>query len=328
MTQKAVTLCGADFNQSSYYEIDRRKLQETAAPVETFGVEEANLLLAGVAVVLPDYLSAVRSASRHDVYRDKTIVPTRSAHEVAFGRLMGHNSNVQRETARFGVAMKPFNRPQDALHEVYGYMLLNQLGVQTFQPIGVFPAKKGSHYIALSEDRKDLMSLDRDEWVVGRNVENVDQAETAARNNKTVTEIAQTLAYLHSNGVFHPDGQIKNFAITYDGKVGVIDTENLRYTSTDNFSNPISAWGDIEKLVHSLVVPNGESDKIFGVGMLSNMPFGEVRRSVQELVVDPYISATLDWAGESGSEAALRMAMYVQEQFDGAPNWPDHLISK
>lgn len=328
MSKKAIPGVERNPARDSYYEIDRKKLQEASASPRTFGVDEAELLLAGTAVVLPDYIEDFRKATRHEVFPGKTIAPERSAHEVAFGRVMGHNHNVGAETARYSVAMKPFNRAQDALHEMYGYMLLKQLGVQTFQPIGVFPAQKGSHCIVLSENRKDLMSLDRDEWVAGRDVSTIDQAETAARNNTTVTEIAQTLAFLHSNGVFHPDGQIKNFAITYDGQVGVIDTENLRCTSLDDCSNPSSAWEDIEKLVHSLVASGGDSDKIFGVGMLSGMSSGEVRRSTQELIIDPYLTAVLDYSGELASEAGLNIALHIQEQFESDETWPAFFITK
>lgn len=327
MSQKTIQVLGGESFNDSYYQVNRCKMQEASASPHTFGVDEARLLLSGVAVVLPAYIDTLQGATRHEVFPAKTIAPDRSAHEVAFGRIMGHNPNVRSETARFSVAMKPFNRARDALHEMYGYMLLKELGVETFQPIGVFPAKKGSHCIVLSENRKDLMSLDRDEWVIGRDVSTVDQAETAVRNNKTVTEIAQTLAFLHSNGVFHPDGQIKNFAITYDGQIGVIDTENLKSSEVGDSSNPGLAWDDIEKLVHSLVASGGDSDKIFGVGMLSSMTLGEVRRSAQELVIDPYVDAVLGFTAESHAESGLNMAMHVQEQFEMDKTWPGFFIS-
>src|SRR5581483_8886159 len=129
---------------------------------------------------------------------------------------------------------------------------LAELGIETFEPVGVFPASKGEHFVVVTKKRNDLTSLDRDKWVVGRQVVDEASAEISERNNETVRGISELLGYIHSWGVYHPDGQIKNYAKTPEGEIGIIDTENLIKADLESPDATSLAWHDVEKLVKSL----------------------------------------------------------------------------
>jgi hypothetical protein len=227
------------------------------------------------------------------------------------------------------VAIKPFSRPEDALHELNGYDVLQQHGVETFDPLGVFPAEHTDSFIVLTKKRSSLMSLDRDDWVVGRSVSSAVEAEQAQRNTKTVQEIAVLLAKLHNGGVFLPDGQIKNFAVTTDGKVGAIDTENILVKPVGDLDSPALAWNDISKLTRSLVAPNTEDvDKVFGVGMLAGLSLVDLRESCDELIMTPYIAALSEHADASETiDHGYSIAMHVHDRFYADTNWPDFMRS-
>jgi len=291
-------------------------------------------LQAGEAIVCKSHLDELTHVKSHEVFPDKTIERRRSAHGVSFGRLIGFKASKKRDGNLMSVAYKPFDRAEKAIQELYGYRILQELGVETFDPIGVVPSENDEGYVVITQKRDDLMSLDRDEWVVGRQPRDEREVEIAERNNTTVSEIASTLAHLHAAGVFHPDGQIKNFAVTVNGTVGVIDTENLHVRNTDDLDNPALAWNDIQKLTRSLILDHSTEenttgeDKIFGVGMLANMNLPQLRNACWELIFEPYIR-TLEEHIKLGedSDYLTTLAYQLQEEFERDDHWPLNLVT-
>ncbi len=291
-------------------------------------------LLNGKPIICTPHSAELQRVNHHEVFPGKTIERSRSAHGVSFGRLTGYRPSKKREGSLMSVAYKPFSKADKAIQELYGYRILQEIGVETFDPICVIPTTDHKGYVVITRKRNDMQSLDRDEWIVGRQPRDNREVEIAHRNNITVKEIAGTLARLHTNGVFHPDGQIKNFSVNVKGTVGVIDTENLTVRSTDDLDNSALAWRDIEKLVRSLILDNnletnsaGE-DKIFGVGMLANMNLLQLRNACLELIIEPYLASLEDEIRSDGdSDYLTGLAYEIQDEFDKDANWPLNLVA-
>lgn len=304
---------------------------------EVFGSElnddHEKALMHGRAVVSAEFSESLQAVQGFEVYPSKTIDSQRSAHGVSFGRFTARNPNARKGIKTLvDVAVKPFDNPYDALREVQGYEILKSLGVETFTPVGIFPAESGTHFISMTQTRRDMQSLDRDNWIVGMRVDSERSAEIVERNVRTVTEISQTMAYLHANGVFHPDGQIKNWSITTDGTVGVIDTENMTRTELGSSDALTLAWDDINKLVKSLIlVQQSEEDKMFGVGMFAGMTAMQARKSIEELIVIPYIDALVDNLTDEDQlkyEHIENLAESISNTFyNREPEWPQHLTT-
>jgi hypothetical protein len=282
----------------------------------------------GIPVVAEAFRDSLRVSSSFEAYPAKTIESRRSAHGVSFGRFLGWRNGKLKTT--LNVAIKPFDDPETALHEMYGYRTLQGLDIETFDPVAVFPASVGSHYVMMTETRKDLQSLDRDIWIPGRRVISEETAAIAERNATTVAEIAETMAFMHANGVFHPDGQIKNWAVTTEGTIGVIDTENLKQLDPGHQDSEQLAWQDITKLVKSLILETKDDGaKLYGVGMLGGMALEQVRECLQSLVVLPYAEKLMELsegADEERRASLQKLFDGIMNNFFGEENWPRHFI--
>jgi hypothetical protein len=248
-----------------------------------------------------------------------------SAHGVGFGWLEAPH-------ARRPVAYKPFSRPGNALHEIQGYQTLHELGIETYTPLGAFPSVERGQWVVLTEFREDLVSLDRDQWIVGRAATTFGEVEVAERNGETVKGIGELMAFIHSHGIYHPDGQIKNWAKTPDGKIGIIDTEHLTRVALGDHNAVTLAWQDIEKLTRSLIAVRheGQDGSIFGVGMLHGMPLALARSSIQELIIQPYLESLMAQLADCTPERAVAIqTLYdgVSAKFEETPEWPGHLIA-
>lgn len=297
--------------------------------------EQLNALLIGTPVIAAEFADINNRATNVSVHPEKIIESSRSAHAVGFGRYIGWLPNKGRSGNLLEVALKPFVDPESALREFQEYRRIGHLGVQTFQPVGVFPAKSGDHFVGVTKKRHDLMSLDRDEWVVGRNVNTEEEAEIAERNSQTVKDIAEGFAYIHAQGIFHPDGQIKNWAVTPAGKIGIIDTENMHAMPQDGRETGNDAleyaWNDLEKLVKSLVLDSKDEDaKMFGVGMFARMNLVHVRSGLEQLLITPYLETLLIMNETADNPAAKK---HIEALFEGIASrfyddkqWPQHYV--
>lgn len=287
---------------------------------------QEQMLAIGGAVISEAFWDTLAQPGEFKVHPDKVIEERRSAHNVGFGL---HETKTRKRTA---VAYKPFNDEVVALREFHGYNKLKELGVETFEPIAIYPAKDGDHFVFISKKRDDFQSLDRDEWVVGRKVVDERTAEIANRNNETVQDISKILAFIHANGVFHPDGQIKNFAITQTGVVGIIDTENLTQRELGDSDTLDLMWNDMTKFVSSLILDSGEKNdlKRFGVGMFANMSLVDVRRGIEELVIKPYtkiLEDLLEIADPAYYDQIVTLYEGILGRFHQEASWPGEFIS-
>jgi len=101
----------------------------------------------GRIVVAEAFHPVVADARSLEVFQDKLVEERRSAHGVTFGRLLGAHRLGEKGKVRHAeslpVALKPFSSPEDAVSEMRGYTTLRELGVPTFEPVGIFPAATG-----------------------------------------------------------------------------------------------------------------------------------------------------------------------------------------
>lgn len=255
----------------------------------------------------------------------------RSAHQVGFGYFMYRPRGIRQPLSQ-PVALKPFARAENALNEVKGYQMLADLGIETFEPVGIFPAANGEGFISVTKRREDLISLDRDRWIVGRRITDEASQEIAARNTETVQEVSKLLAKIHLNGVYHDDCQLKNFVKTPTGQIGMIDAEGVASMPLNDPAAGSRAWENVDKLVRSLVVYSGENtsdDSIFGVGVLQGMSLQDTRSGIEELVIEPYLntlSEALDAADDSQAAHVQALFDSVDGQFYGDRNWPSYRV--
>lgn len=304
---------------------------------ESIGPECADALVKRHAVVLPAHAEMVAESRKVTATPGQVFRKERSAHGVGFGAFESrHGSSLE-------VAMKPFSRADDALNEVRGALVLRGLDVETYEPVGIFPAASGEGFVAVTVARHDLVSLDRAEWVSRNRIGEGGDVETARRdieiaeqNNAAIKAVASMLGYVHSRGVFHPDGQIKNFAMTPEGRVGIIDAEGIRKVELTDERAPDLAWQDIEKLVKSLTNLHGKGgdENVFGVGMLNGLSFESVRSAIEELIVEPYAEA-LRQARESATGVEVEhidrlidaiFTVFYKEDSQGRATWPSHIV--
>lgn len=292
-------------------------------------------LLAGRPVLSSSYAELITSQLRYIGYPDKTIESNRSAHVVGFGRIAVKGL---RDYDHLSVAVKPFLRPGGALQEMQGYERLISMGLNSYEPVGIFPSLRRSHFIAITKKREDLMSLDRDTWVVGSMPDTANAVETLERNESTVVRISQTMATIHSLGYFHPDGQIKNWATTPAGEIKVIDTENYVELPLDHDKSVDLAWDDIDKLCKSLIIDSSsEEQKIFGVGLFAHMPLDRIRENIERLIVNPYRDKLYALTNHTGVNldctSATRMTHLealidgISERFKNRNDWPGNYIA-
>jgi hypothetical protein len=305
-------------------------------PVELF--DQKNELFFGdrSALIAVGYEDIVKRAIESRLIEDKVTQEIISAHQVGIGMLYGYkrkagpNGIPVTDTSKRGnimsVAMKPFRDMDKAANEYMGYQILRSIGIETFDPVGIFPSNDGETSVVITKYRSDLKGLDQDTWLVGRRVTSQEDIKTHELNTKTVKEIAEVLAILHSNGVFHPDGQIKNYAITENGQVGVIDTENLTVVDDDFELASAHAWRDIQKLMRSLIKSTKE-DGTYGVGMLAGMSNETLRNCFEELFLDPYTNKLAELSNEKNAQR-------IEELYDGlienyhhdVDSWPSSLV--
>lgn len=313
---------------SSNFELfDPASIQGSSLDDVTYQIED--ILLSGAAAVFSEYSKDLARYQSHEVFPDKIIEERRSAHGVSFGRfVLRQATGVPRDRRnKLSVAMKPFMSPEHAARECAGYLLLAQHGIETFSPVGIFQAKSADNLIVVTEKRNDLVSLDRDIWAEGLQVQSEEDIETLDRNTRTVREIAQLLGYIHALGFFHPDGQIKNWAVDQTGTIGIIDTENMEQRPLHHSDTAELAASDIDKLLKSLVSGQREN-KIFGVGLLSGLSDAIVRSYVEKNIIDPYIDVLISMSVDASIDdlqAELLIKGITDHTNRDGQLWPNYL---
>lgn len=218
-----------------------------------------------------------------------------SAHQVAFARVVGPRqlpSGVVREKQLSGVAIKMVGDVDSAIHELRGYEILRVLGIETFTPIGIAQDiqkdPRESSVFLMTARRNDILSLEQDNWVVGMEPVNEEEVAELELNIITVKEISQLMAWMHINGVFHPDGQVKNWMATSSRTIGVIDPEKLVSQPVGHEHTAENMWDDIIKLYKSLRMGKPDPEGIYGVGMLHGLSEGAVMEAFDQLTIQPY----------------------------------------
>jgi len=240
--------------------------------------------------VAPEYRDILAQTQRFEPNPQRRIERERSAHQVGFGKF----TNTRGEPI-LNVALKPFSREEDAIHEALGAQRLRDIGVETYNPVGLFMPQGGKGAILATETRNDLMGLDRDVWLEGLRVANERDAIVAERNIRTVSDISHTLADMNAHGFFHPDGQVKNWGVTPTGRIGAFDTERhvwLGSNEVRGFSGPL-ALRDMSKLILSLTTTRKEGS-IYGVGMYAGMGTDALVEAIDRDIVTPYHQGILD----------------------------------
>lgn len=252
---------------------------------------------------------------------------TVSAHGVQFGRIIGTRwGEGGRTKTTSGVAIKPTGGLHEALHEAAGYQKLEALGVPTYCPVAIVTTRDGSFVI--TRRRNGLISLDQDRWV--RGMEPVDEkgVEDLERNLATVRDISQTMAWVHVNGLFLPDGQVKNWAVTPEREVGAIDPEKHEQLALGHNDAPERMWADIIKLYKSLRLSHADPEGIYGVGLFHNVSPGMLEQLFVTYTLNPYIEALLTFMNYPELGDASRSDAYwrqAESLIDGLSGYEDRL---
>lgn len=272
---------------------------------------------------------------------DKSVPTIRSAHAVGFG-VLEYGKCVENQRREFvsGVALKPHLDPQTAVHELLGYEQLLNLGINTYVPIGVFPSNGGSNSVLVTEKKSSLVSLDNHFWKSLALTSSEEESYEAENNISIIKKIAVLLANLHVNGIFLPDGQIKNFALNPAGVVGAIDPENIIYKNPRDYDTSSIVISHFEKLIKSLIFKSDntldegseqDQDKIYGVGFLSMMPSARVRSIIIDILINPYLDELDTHAIQVDSndnyEFAEQMREEINEFLSHNTNWPSHIVN-
>ena len=282
------------------------------------------VLNAGYGVVSPEFAEVLRSAKKHKVYTDKMIDERHSAHQVTFGIFVGERTTKKGNHVigkTLSAAMKPFGEPEHAVNEYLGYQVLQRLGIETFQPVGVFPSRHHNNFVVVTKTRGDIIGLELDDWVKGMQPEKPGDVETLERNKQTVKEVAKILAWTHINGVFLPDGQIKNFIATASGQVGVIDTENLKVKPIEHEDTEGLQGEDFTKLIRSFI-GDPHDGKIFSIDLFHGFSPDKLQYWTNELIIEPYTLALLQYTMEQGSSVMQADRLDVSARdFLGRQGW-------
>ena len=100
-------------------------------------------------------------------------------------------------------------------------------------------------------------------------------------------------------------------------------------------------WENVEKLIKSLVfktdikaindTPGSEEpDKIFGVGMLHDMPTEQVRNFAVTVIINNYLNSLDENAISMDTENAYRYADFIRKRFlerlANDNSWPSHIV--
>ena len=294
--------------------------------------EHYDALAQRVPVISEEYECMVRRASGLRIFPHKTVESQRSAHIVGFGEIFTKRS-LERPLK---IALKPFYNFEHAINEFNGYLWLGSIGIQTFQPVAIFPALKGKHFIATTVTRRDFMSLDRDDWVLGSRVKDERDLEILERNLNTVSDIARKMAKINSMGGFLPDGQIKNWGVTNWGEIGALDTERFKLISLGSDDAIVSMWDNVDSLFKSLIYtnnsnPNNELEgSIFGVGLLNGMSTSQVREIFESFFIVPYCEelTEIQSNNQNGDVQVQCENLHsgILTNFYSNPDWPNHLL--
>lgn len=147
-----------------------------------------------------------------------------SQHGVVFGDL---TATVDGDAWRHPVAIKPFKlEPEKAAHEHDALLQAQARGFETFQPLAL--AKDGDTAYLVTQYRDDVMTFDNIDWSISPN-----NAAYAADVTPHLHFIADAMAAMHAQGIFHNDAQPKNFATTDTSKPMVMDLEDATIAANE-----------------------------------------------------------------------------------------------
>ena len=157
-------------------------------------------------------------------------------------------------------------------------------------------------------------------------------------NLAAVRDIAKVMARMHLNGIFHPDGQIKNFAVTNTGTIGVIDTENLFQVDIIQHNPYPYVIKDIEKLMRSLVEKavthniKTDQDKLYSVGLFYNNSNNLTRSKYHDLFLVPYTEQIGQEINQNPAITSVGELLFENliEHYDSSEkeDWPQCLTSR
>lgn len=179
--------------------------------------------------------------------RELGLGATDSHHQVSFGVVEYTDETGSADSAQ--VAIKRFEDEKDygrateaAIAEFDALVTVQERGFDALTPVAIIKDGKDSYLITLF--RKDIISLDNDNWAVR-------PGETGFN---TVTEnlefIANSIGTMHAKGVFHGDAQPKNFARSDLGNQVLFDLEK-GYTISETYDAHAEAFNGLYNEVDS-----------------------------------------------------------------------------
>jgi hypothetical protein len=164
-----------------------------------------------------------------------------SHHEVFFGSVL-----VEREgeaISAMNVAVKPFTTAMNATREHDALTRVAAKGLDTLEPLAL--VKAGDRTTLITRKREDLLTRDNVKWTIPFEKTGPDGYEEVVVPE--LRFIAESMAEMHSKGVFHGDAQPKNFALSDTGRNVVIDLEDAIISENDEETVGLfTGWGSLE----------------------------------------------------------------------------------
>ncbi len=273
--------------------IMRRVRQPTQLPWRQLeGLGTASLGQAAERIFLPRLLEKERIVVGDPSYEEVTGLGmtekgfTRgdSAHGVFFADLQvvkrDKLGGVSRE--RTPVAVKRYDNPGSALVEFVNTLSVREKGIATVEPLCVVLNESQSSLVTRAKG--EIRNLDGEPWQPFVSADADSQVLMGTRMKKMAT----LLADLHAQGIFHGDAQLKNFVITPDGSIELLDWESSSVFQNEGrtmaFDTAIShGTKDLESLYGSLT---GVPEHLYTPVLVGHLP--DRWKQFREHVFDPY----------------------------------------
>ena len=204
-----------------------------------------------------------------------------SQHEVTFGTL---SVEANEQLSQVAVAIKPFQGDTElAVHEYTALQAAQQRGLDTYRPLGV--VKDGETAYLVTEYRPEIETLDNHDWTVP--YADTQRYEAVVRPN--LHFVANTMASMHTKGVFHGDAQPKNFAMSDTGSSVVVDLEDAAIAASSEEAASLLARGDdLVQFWYTATHPSGVEDANI---MLQDASYEDCMAEFEEHFLAPYIEA-------------------------------------
>jgi hypothetical protein len=206
-----------------------------------------------------------------------------SAHGVFFG-VLHDPDNMSKGVS---VAIKPCDtKPETAVADWVNNSLIHKQDDRTYEPIGFILDGYGMGYSITKFKKEGFDTLDSTTW---NNVLAYEEDPAYSGQREVLTSVAEALASLHKNHIYHGDPQFKNIVVDITGDVYFIDWESAAiYTNAPEPAQMTHKMEhDLKVLFRSVAMPEDKA----GVGLLDIFTDNIKWSLFKKYIFDPYMEA-------------------------------------